>query len=126
MKKKNGPLKAIEDTDNVEVRRLLIDRYGEARYLVDSGAEPIDQDEYGLRYRKMPCRCEEWQRTASYQVMCELCDEEPLVMVKVQNSTPEADGSYKGLHRLLFLASVTTTSRDSHLLRMPMKGTVTQ
>ena len=60
-----------------EVRRIFIERYGLTRYLIDSGAKKIAEDEFG-------------------EIYCsELPGDEPLVMVKVINSTPEADGSSK-------------------------------
>jgi len=68
-------VKHIADEENAEVRRVLIERYGLTRYLLDSGAQKIAEDEFGEVYRT------------------ELPGDEPLVMVKVINSTPEPDGS---------------------------------
>jgi hypothetical protein len=70
-------LKHIADEENAEVRRVFIERYGLSRYLLDSGAQKIAEDEFGELYRT------------------EIPGDEPLVMVKVINSTPEADGSSK-------------------------------
>jgi hypothetical protein len=70
-------LKAINEEDNSEIRRVMIDRYGLARYLVDSKAKEIHRDDWGILYRQ------------------EIRDDEPLVMVKVVNSTPEPDGIVK-------------------------------
>jgi hypothetical protein len=67
----------IEAMLNAELRRVLVERYGEARYLQDSGAEEMQQDDFGTLYKK------------------EIEGDEPLVMVKVVNSSPEPDGSYK-------------------------------
>jgi hypothetical protein len=67
----------IERETNAEIRRVMIERYGQARYLVDSGAQQIHADDYGTLYRK------------------EIPGDEPLVMVKVVNSTAEPDGSFK-------------------------------
>lgn len=67
----------IESERNAEVRRVMIERYGQRRYLVDSGAELVGTDSFGSLYRKT------------------ITDDEPLVMVKVKNSTPEPDGSIK-------------------------------
>jgi hypothetical protein len=67
----------IEAEKNAEVKRVMVDRYGQARYLVDSGAQQIHADDYGVLYRK------------------EIPGDEPLVMVKVVNSTAEPDGTYK-------------------------------
>jgi hypothetical protein len=67
----------IESERNAEVRRLMIERYGPERYLMDSGAEEIHRDDFGILYRK------------------EIPFDEPLVMMMVVNSTPEPDGSFK-------------------------------
>jgi hypothetical protein len=67
----------IEKESNTEVRRVMIERYGQARYLQEAGAVKIHQDDFGTLYRK------------------ELQGDEPILMVKVVNSTPEADGSIK-------------------------------
>ena len=64
----------IDDETNAEVRRVLIERYGAARYLIDTGAEISDRDEAGLLYRKL------------------VPGDEEIVMVRVLNSTPEPDG----------------------------------
>jgi hypothetical protein len=55
----------------------MIERYGQAKYLLDSGAVKIHSDDWGALYRK------------------EIKNDEPLVMVKVVNSTAESDGSFK-------------------------------
>jgi len=67
----------IESEDNAEVRRVMIQRCGLERYLVDSGAEEIHRDDFGILYRK------------------DSPVDEPLVMVKIVNFTPEPDGSFK-------------------------------
>jgi hypothetical protein len=65
----------IEHETNAEVRRVLIERYGQQRYLLDAGAKEIHRDRFGVLYSK------------------EIDGDEPLVMVRVLNSTPEPDGS---------------------------------
>ena len=67
----------IESEINVEVRRFMIERYGAERYLMDSGAEEIHRDDFGILYRK------------------DFLEDQSLVMVKVANSTPEPDGRFK-------------------------------
>ncbi len=62
---------------NVEVRRVKIERFGQARYLMDSGAQEVHRDDYGTLYRK------------------QIPGDEPLMMVKVVNTTPEPDGGFK-------------------------------
>lgn len=67
----------ITNEVNAEIRRVMIDRYGDKRYLQDAGAKIVSEDETGILYRM------------------ELPGDEPIVMVKVKNSTPEPDGTYK-------------------------------
>ena len=64
----------ITAEENSEVRRIMIDRYGADRYLLDSGASIAHRDATGILYRK------------------DVPDDEPIVMVRVLNSTPEPDG----------------------------------
>jgi hypothetical protein len=68
---------AIQQEANAEVRRIMLERFGLTRYLLDSGAAKIAEDEFGELYRT------------------EIQGDEPLVMVKVMNSTSEPDGSHK-------------------------------
>jgi len=70
-------VKKIESESNAEVRRIMIDKFGQSKYLLASGAVEIHRDDFGILYRK------------------EIPDDEPLVMVKVVNSTAEPDGSFK-------------------------------
>jgi len=62
---------------NSEIRRVMLDRFGAARWLAEIGARPVHEDSCGRLYR------------------AELMDDEPLVMVEVVNATPEPDGSTK-------------------------------
>lgn len=68
---------AIGNANNVEVRRALLDIYGEARYLQDTDAELVHEDQYGKLYCKR------------------FSGDEPLLMVRVKNSTPEPDGTWR-------------------------------
>ena len=68
----------IQTETNAEVRRVMLERYGYTRYLTDCGAQPLDSDPtFGDLYR------------------VDLPDDEPIVAVLVNNSTPEPDGSTK-------------------------------
>jgi hypothetical protein len=67
----------IECEENAELRRVMIERYGPERYLMDSHAAEIHRDDFGILYRKATRL------------------DEPLVMVKVVNATPEPDGNFK-------------------------------
>jgi hypothetical protein len=67
----------IEAEENAEVRRVMIERFGAAKYLQEAGAKAEHTDDYGTLYRKPRA------------------GDSDLVMVKVVNSTREPDGSYK-------------------------------
>jgi len=59
---------------NIEIRRIMIEQYGESKYLLETGATVVSEDECGILYRK------------------DLDFDDPIVMVKVLNSTLEPDG----------------------------------
>ena len=69
--------KDIDAQNNAEVRRIMLELYGQERYITESMLVPIHEDEWGTLYRK------------------ELSGDEPLMVVKVVNCTPEPDGSFK-------------------------------
>src|SRR5574337_427159 len=76
----------IEAEPNAEVRRVMIDRYGPARFVVDSGARvvhelPSDHPLKGLRTARLLRKV--------------VPDDEPIVYVDLLNSTPEPDGTTK-------------------------------
>jgi len=73
----NIRIKDIDDEPNIEMRRILIDRYGLEEYIRDKGARVVHSDRYGRLYRK------------------DMPGDEPLVVVRVENSTREPDGSRK-------------------------------
>jgi hypothetical protein len=83
----------IDLMQNVEVRRAMIQDYGMARYLRDTKAEEIGRDDTGVLYRKT------------------LDNDEPLVVVKVINSTPEYDGTFK--EYFLRVPPHITTAREA-------------
>ena len=62
----------IRDEANSEIRRVMLERFGADRFIHDIGAMPIHADETGTLYK------------------VDLPDDEPLVMVSLVNSTPEA------------------------------------
>lgn len=67
----------IDATNNAEVRRVMIDMYGIAKYLQETDTEVLDRDECGVLYRRVQL------------------GDEPIVMVKVRNATAEPDGSFR-------------------------------
>lgn len=82
----------IESENNLEIKRVMIDLYGQERFLKNSGALFIQEDKFGKLYKK------------------EISNDEPLVMVKVINSTPEPDGSFK--EYFLRVPPETKTARE--------------
>lgn len=72
-------LAEIRAEQNEEIRRILITRYGADRYIRDSGATLVHEDEWGALYSAPP-----------------LVDSDPPYMaVRVENSTPEPDGTFR-------------------------------
>jgi len=67
--------KRILAEENAELRRVMLEHYGYDRYLAESGAVPVHQDETGVLWR------------------IALRGDEDVVMVEVVNSTPEPDGT---------------------------------
>ena len=65
----------IASEGNAEVRRVMLERYGPARFIQDTGARLVHSDETGELYR------------------LELERDEALCMVRVLDATPQPDGS---------------------------------
>lgn len=99
-------VKHIETEDNAEVRRVMIQRYGTARYLKDSGAQCVHElpDNYyvrGLQGAKLFRKPRQ--------------DDSDIIMIQVKNSTPEPDGSIKEyMLRIQPDAYNGEASRDCH------------
>jgi hypothetical protein len=68
----------INALPNAEVRRVAIQRYGQVRYLQDSGATEIGRDDWGVLYRVARP------------------GDRPMVFVKVTNHTPEPERDAAG------------------------------
>lgn len=67
----------IRTEENAELRRVMLEHYGYDRYLAESGAKPLHQDESGTLWG------------------ISLADDEDVVMVEVLNSTAEPDGTFR-------------------------------
>jgi hypothetical protein len=72
---------SIDAEKNDEARRIMVDLYGNERFLKDSGATKIQQDRYGTLYSR------------------KFASGPPAVFVHLINSTPEADGSRREFWR---------------------------
>ena len=96
----------IEAERNAEIRRVMIDLYGPARYLKDSGAQivhslPADHPIVGLR--------------SAVLMIKTVPDDETIVVVDLLNSTPEPDGTVKRYQlRVDPTAYDGMASRDCH------------
>jgi hypothetical protein len=69
-------IRSFHAEQNVELRRVMLEYFTVGRFIAESGAKPVHEDETGKLWR------------------VEFPDDEPVVMVEVVNSTPEPDGSY--------------------------------
>ncbi|WP_439606831.1 DUF6745 domain-containing protein [Hydrogenophaga sp.] len=76
----------IEAEENAEVRRVMVERYGADRYVVDSGAVVVDQapEDHPLQ----------GLRTARL-LRKDVPGDEPIIFADLLNSTPEPDGSVR-------------------------------
>jgi hypothetical protein len=79
----------IQAETNAEVRRVMLERYGYERYVTDIGATVVQADDFGEL------------------LVAPRSGDTELKMVRVINSTPEADGSYK---RYMLRVPPTVTS----------------
>jgi hypothetical protein len=86
---------AIAAERNAEVRRAMIERIGWERYLTMSHATTVQADDYGTLLQ-LPALPEE---------------DEPLLLVRVTNSTPEPDGSHRDY--LLRVPPAVTSAREA-------------
>ena len=92
----------LRDEPNAEVRRVMLERFGFDRYIDAIGALPIHADEAGTLYR------------------CDIPDDEPLVIVRVKNSTPEPDGHSK--HYTLRVPPDITQARQAVAWTFPISN----
>jgi hypothetical protein len=67
---------SIRAEENAELRRMMVEHYTPERFLKESGAEPVQEDEAGKLWR------------------IEMGTDESIVMVEVVNSSPEPDGTF--------------------------------
>jgi hypothetical protein len=77
----------IERQRNAEVRRVMLDAYGWARFIAHCGAEVVDE---------IPMNCRIRGLRGARLLRKELPGEpQPIVYLDMLNSTPEADGTYR-------------------------------
>jgi hypothetical protein len=78
-------IERIRDERNAEVRRVMVERYGLARYVTDMGAEVVHADKDALGHSRRLLRSA-------------VPGDEPLTLIELTNSTPEPDGSHRMFH----------------------------
>lgn len=79
-------IEQVDDEADPDVRRVLVERYGIVRYLVDSGATEIQRDRFGALYRQDAARPVAGDHPP---------DRTPRMFVHVRNATQEADGTQR-------------------------------
>lgn len=67
----------IEDEHNVEIRRVMMEKYGRDKFIEDAKFKEVDRDDFGILYKKA------------------FGDDHVVAFVKVVNTTPEPDGVFK-------------------------------
>lgn len=75
----------INGETNAEIRRVMLERFGVARYVRESGATVLHADTDQLGFPRRLLRRD-------------VPNDEPIVMVELTNSTPEPDGTRKTYH----------------------------
>lgn len=70
-------IERIREERNVEIRRIMLEKFGYDRFRAESNATMVHQDDWGTLWR------------------VDVPDDEPVVTVELVNSTPEQDGSYR-------------------------------
>ena len=88
----------INAENNAEVRRVMIERFGQDHYLLESNAKQIHRDKFGVLYRK------------------DIIGDEALTMVRVLNSTPEDEGSMDRDEALCVFDPHTPVCHDGAML----------
>lgn len=83
----------ITTHDNAEYRRVLLDRFGIARYIESLGLKP-DSVAHVRCWDAEHCNHTDEQHTARLY-RATVMDDETITMLQVYNSTPEPDGSIK-------------------------------
>ena len=90
----------IAKEDNAEIRRTMIELFGQARYLKETGGILISSDSCGRLWRK------------------ELWNDEAIVMIELLNSTPERDGSLSVREAIATFGEDAQVNHDGMMMRL--------
>jgi hypothetical protein len=77
----NITVNAIDNEFNAEVRRVMVEKFGHDRYLIEGKAELVHEDDFGKLWVKPQA------------------DDESIMMVEVINGTPEPDGTFRNFFK---------------------------
>jgi hypothetical protein len=84
----------IRDEPNVEVRRIMLERFGAERFMAESDGRCVAEE-------RLPIRTTDGQVSSSVVKLWAIPeapdepDGKPFMMVEMINSTPEPDGSFR-------------------------------
>ena len=99
-------LKHIDMEDNAEIRRVMIERFGTARYVKESGAKVVHE---------LPKNYYVSGLAGSRLMLKERPNDSPIVMIECVNSTAESDGTFKTYYlRVQPDAYDGEASKDAH------------
>lgn len=88
----------IEEERNVEVRRVMLDRYGWSRYITETSCEILDEVNEDKTSKVEDIRLARLYRSGLRGARLyrkAIAGDEDLVMIQLTNSTAEPDGTYK-------------------------------
>ena len=90
----------IDKEQNAEIRRVMIELFGQERYLKEGGSQLIGSGSCGRLWKK------------------EIRDDEPIVMVEILNSTPEKDGSLSVRAAIATFGEDAQVNHDGMMMRL--------
>jgi len=90
----------IDNQSNAEIRRVMIELFGQTRYLKEGGSQLIGFDTFGRLWKK------------------ELRGDEPIVMAEILNSTPERDGSLGVRDAVATFGEDAQVNHDGMMMRL--------
>lgn len=90
----------INEERNAEIRRVMIEKFGEERYLLERHSKLIGSDAFGRLWKQ------------------EIGNIEPVVMVQLLNSTPEHDGSMSVKEAIAVFGEDAQVNHDGMMMRL--------
>jgi len=91
----------INEERNAEIRRVMIEKFGEERYIWERHSKLIGSDAFGRLWRNE-----------------QLHNGEPIVMVQLLNSTPEHDGSMSVREAIAVFGEEAQVNHDGMVMQL--------